>query len=135
MDAAQPDGHRCRRESYQTHAAARATGSRAAAQARLAEALEQLREQGLEVGGDVGAPDPVVAVVDAWDPRRHDEIIVSTQPDPAEAASAGAEHVAERRNRRASRSPGVLEISPAVDEEWCCCGALGDRCILREGVA
>ena len=55
-----------------------ATGGRAAAQARLADALEHLREHGLEVDGTVGDADPVAAVVDAWDPKLHDEIIIST---------------------------------------------------------
>ena len=57
-----------------------ATFGRAAAHARLAEALEHLREHGLEVDGSVGHADPVVAVTEAWDPKRHDEVIVSTLP-------------------------------------------------------
>jgi len=57
-----------------------ATRGRAAARARLAEALEHLREHGIEVDGNVGDPDPIVAIIDAWDPRRHDEIIISTLP-------------------------------------------------------
>jgi len=57
-----------------------ATGGRAAAHARLAEALEHLRALGLEVDGSVGDADPVIAVNEAWDPKRYDEIIVSTLP-------------------------------------------------------
>jgi non-heme chloroperoxidase len=57
-----------------------ATGGRAAAQARLVEALKHLRDHGLEVDGSVGDADPVVAVTEVWDPQRHDEIIVSTLP-------------------------------------------------------
>ncbi len=57
-----------------------ATTGRAAAHARLAEALEHLHEHGLEVDGSVGHTDPLVAVVEAWDPKRYDEIIVSTLP-------------------------------------------------------
>ena len=57
-----------------------ATFGRAAAHARLAEALEHLREHGLEVDGSIGNADPVVAVTEAWDPKRHDEVIVSTLP-------------------------------------------------------
>jgi pimeloyl-ACP methyl ester carboxylesterase len=57
-----------------------ATGGRAAARARLAEALEHLREHGLEVDGSVGDADPVAAVVDVWDPKLHDEVIVATLP-------------------------------------------------------
>jgi non-heme chloroperoxidase len=57
-----------------------AAGGRASAHARLAEALKHLRDHGLEVDGHVGDADPVVAVTEAWDPKRHDEIIVSTLP-------------------------------------------------------
>ncbi|MBV9415027.1 MAG: hypothetical protein JO363_08630 [Solirubrobacterales bacterium] len=55
-------------------------GGRAAAEAQLAEALEELRAAGLEVEGAVGNADPILAVTDAWDPKRYDEIIVSTLP-------------------------------------------------------
>ena len=55
-------------------------GGRAAAQATLSEALQRLRDVGLEIDGAVGNPDPIVAVIDAWDPKRHDEIVVSTLP-------------------------------------------------------
>jgi hypothetical protein len=55
-------------------------GGRAAAGDALTRALEQLREAGLEADGTVGAPDPIVAVTDVWDPKRFDEIIVSTLP-------------------------------------------------------
>ncbi len=55
-------------------------GGREQATKTLAAALEQLRQTGLEADGAVGAPDPVVAVTDAWDPKRYDEIIVSTLP-------------------------------------------------------
>lgn len=55
-------------------------GGRQAAQEMLATALERLREAGLSAGGSVGDGDPLVAVTEAWDPRRYDEIIVSTLP-------------------------------------------------------
>jgi hypothetical protein len=55
-------------------------GGRAAATKQLAGALESLRSAGLEAQGSVGPPDPIIAVTDAWDPRRYDEIIVSTLP-------------------------------------------------------
>ena len=55
--------------------------SGADAPARLDEALDRLRAAGLEnVEGRVGDPDPVVAVMDIWDPMKFDEIIVSTLP-------------------------------------------------------
>jgi hypothetical protein len=55
--------------------------SGAEARTRLEAALEQMREDGLEnVEGRVGDPDPIVAVMDIWDPMKFDEIIVSTLP-------------------------------------------------------
>jgi hypothetical protein len=55
--------------------------SGAEARLRLEDALAQMREAGLEkVEGSVGDPDPVVAVMDVWDPMKFDEIVVSTLP-------------------------------------------------------
>jgi hypothetical protein len=51
--------------------------------ADLKRALERLRAAGLDVSGKVGDRDPVVAVHEAWDPRRYDEVIVSTLPTGA----------------------------------------------------
>lgn len=53
-------------------------GGREAAEARLELALERMREAGLEVEGRVGDSDPIAAVYDEWDPRKWDEIVVST---------------------------------------------------------
>jgi hypothetical protein len=51
------------------------------ARKRLDEALAAMREGGLDnVEGRVGDPDPIVAVMDVWDPMKFDEIIVSTLP-------------------------------------------------------
>ncbi len=48
---------------------------------RLAAALERMQAAGLEqVSGQVGDRDPVVAVMEAWDPMKYDEIVVSTLP-------------------------------------------------------
>jgi hypothetical protein len=48
---------------------------------RLDTALERMRGAGLEhLSGAVGDPDPVVAVMEAWDPMKFDEILVSTLP-------------------------------------------------------
>jgi hypothetical protein len=55
-------------------------GGRGAADEQLEQALERLREAGLEVAGAVGDADPMIAVIEAWDPKRYDEIIVSTLP-------------------------------------------------------
>ena len=55
--------------------------SGADARGRLDAALERMRAAGLEnVSGHVGDPDPVVAVMEAWDPMKFDEILVSTLP-------------------------------------------------------
>ncbi len=53
---------------------------RAASRERLEEALELMRSHGLEAEGVLADSDPIVAVSEAWDPNRHDEIIVSTLP-------------------------------------------------------
>jgi hypothetical protein len=53
---------------------------RAASEQALAAACERLRDEGLEADGSVGNADPIVAVMEAWDPKRYDEIVVSTLP-------------------------------------------------------
>jgi len=53
---------------------------RAATAQRLERALEGLHEAGVPVVGVVGDADPMVAVQEAWDPRRFDEVIVATLP-------------------------------------------------------
>jgi hypothetical protein len=55
-------------------------GGRAAAHEALAAACERLREAGLEAEGSVGDADPIVAVTEVWNPKLHDEIVVSTLP-------------------------------------------------------
>jgi GABA permease len=57
-----------------------APGGREAGERTLAEALERLRTAGLNVAGSVGNADPILAVTDVWDPKKYDEIIVSTLP-------------------------------------------------------
>jgi hypothetical protein len=56
-----------------------AGGSEAASQ-QLQEALAKLSDAGLEAHGAIGHGDPMVAVTDAWDPKRHDEIVLCTLP-------------------------------------------------------
>jgi hypothetical protein len=56
-----------------------AGGGEAAAQ-QLQNALEKCADAGLQAQGAIGHGDPLIAVTDAWDPKRHDEIIVSTLP-------------------------------------------------------
>jgi hypothetical protein len=50
------------------------------AQYRLDLAIDQAREAGLRVTGVIGHADPVIAVSESFDPRKFDEIIVSTLP-------------------------------------------------------
>lgn len=55
--------------------------SGAEARERLEQALSRMQDAGLEkVSGSVGDPDPVVAVMEVWDPMQFDEIMVSTLP-------------------------------------------------------
>ena len=56
------------------------SAGREAARSSLDTALERLAAAGLEAAGSVGDPDPVVAVHEAWDPGRFDEIVVATLP-------------------------------------------------------
>jgi hypothetical protein len=58
-------------------------GGREGAESRLDAALQRMRAAGLEVEGEVGDPDPVAAVHDIWDPKRFDEIVISTLPTGA----------------------------------------------------
>jgi GABA permease len=50
------------------------------AQARLHQALDQLRAEGVEAQGDLGDPDPLTAIGDVLAEERFDEIIISTLP-------------------------------------------------------
>jgi len=54
-------------------------GSEAAA-ARLDIGLARMKQAGLQVSGAVGDHDPIAAVHDIWDPRRFDEVVVTTLP-------------------------------------------------------
>ena len=47
---------------------------------RLTGALERLHDAGIEAEGMLGDVDPACAVIEAWDPRKYDEVIVSTLP-------------------------------------------------------
>ena len=47
----------------------------------LRDAVETMRKAGLKnVQGRLGDPDPIVAVMELWDPMEFDEIVVSTLP-------------------------------------------------------
>jgi hypothetical protein len=51
-----------------------------AAEEQLRGIVAALRDDGLDVEGRVGDPDPFFAIHDAWDPRLYDEILVCTLP-------------------------------------------------------
>jgi len=53
---------------------------REAVRGRLDEALAAWREAGIEADGICGDANPMDAVAETWDPRHHDEVIVSTLP-------------------------------------------------------
>jgi hypothetical protein len=85
-------------------------------QARLQEALDLAHEADLEATGHVGSCDAFTAVLDAYDPARHDEILISTLPAStshwlridlparvARATGALVSHVAVRERRPAPR--------------------------------
>jgi hypothetical protein len=57
--------------------------ARERAEASLRTAIDLMRRRGLDVDGVVGDVDPVMAVHDVFDPRRFDEVIVSTLPSGA----------------------------------------------------
>lgn len=112
-------------------------GGRAAAVEKLNSALEHIRSAGLEAEGTVGNSDPCVAVTEAWDPTRYDEIIVSTLPMRfskwlhaglperiAKLTGAPVTHVVSRPPR-----PTVETVPPPPHEEH----ALGPLSVLGWG--
>ena len=56
---------------------------------RLDAALAAWREAGIEAEGICGDANPMDAVAETWDPRRHDEVIVSTLPGQSSRWIAG----------------------------------------------
>jgi hypothetical protein len=56
---------------------------RAEAQRRLDSAAASLEAAGIESEGTLGDADPIVAVQEAWDPGRYDEVVVSTLAEGA----------------------------------------------------
>ncbi|HWI08264.1 MAG TPA: hypothetical protein VNT54_12215, partial [Solirubrobacteraceae bacterium] len=66
--------------SVQVTIVAPADAGRAATAQRLERAIARLEADDVVVEGMVGHRDPLVAVQDVWDPRRFDEVIVSTLP-------------------------------------------------------
>ena len=56
---------------------------RTEAQRRLDSAAASLEAAGIESEGRLGDADPIVAVQEAWDPGRYDEVVVSTLAEGA----------------------------------------------------
>jgi GABA permease len=56
---------------------------RTEAQRRLDSAAANLETAGIESAGMLGDADPIVAVQEAWDPGRYDEVVVSTLAEGA----------------------------------------------------
>ena len=50
---------------------------------RVRAALDRLHEHGIEADAMLGDVDPCCAVIEVWDPRRWDEVVVSTLPTSA----------------------------------------------------
>jgi len=50
---------------------------------RVRAALDRLHEHGVEADAMLGDVDPCCAVIEVWDPRRWDEVVVSTLPTGA----------------------------------------------------
>lgn len=69
---------------------------------RMTHALERLQEAGIEARAMLGDVDPACAVIEAWDPRRFDEVLVSTLP---ESSSRWLEVGLPSRIRRAVDAP------------------------------
>lgn len=96
---------------------------RAGARRNLNIALRALREAGLDADGVVGTDsEPVIAAIEAFDPARHDEIVVATLPASlshwlrcdveariARATGALVHHVVAREARAA---PRVIHLEP-----------------------
>jgi hypothetical protein len=58
----------------------RSPGRSEEARGRLEAIVAGWRGAGLEAHGELGDSDPVVAVKEAWDPSRFDEVVISTLP-------------------------------------------------------
>ena len=80
---------------------------------RVNHALERLHADGIEAEAMLGDVDPACAVIECWDPRRWDEVLVSTLPS---ATSRWLKIDLPQRIRRAVDAPvTVVESRPAHD--------------------
>lgn len=97
-------------------------GARDEAQRRLETALSVARDAGLEADGRVGDPDPLVAATEAYDPQRHDEILICTLPSsashwlqidlPAQVSRATGAYVTHVVAREPRREPVAVHVDP-----------------------
>jgi hypothetical protein len=55
-------------------------GGQAAAEQALQQAMARFADAGLEASGQLGDPDPCLAVSEIWTPREFDQIVVCTLP-------------------------------------------------------
>jgi GABA permease len=60
-----------------------AYSERAQAERRLESAIASLSADGIPAEGTIGDADPIVAVQEAWNPGRYDEVVVSTLTEGA----------------------------------------------------
>jgi hypothetical protein len=74
----------------------------AEAEDRLARALAELREDGVEADGRLSNPDPFMAAHEEWDPATYDEILISTLP------SSKSRWLSSDLPRRIERHTGAL---------------------------
>jgi hypothetical protein len=80
---------------------------------RVNHALERLHAVGIEAEAMLGDVDPACAVIECWDPRRWDEVLVSTLPT---GTSRWLKIDLPQRIRRAVDAPvSVVESTPAPD--------------------
>jgi hypothetical protein len=80
---------------------------------RVNHALERLHADGIEAEAMLGDVDPACAVIECWDPRRWDEVLVSTLPS---ATSRWLKIDLPQRIRRAvDARVTVVESRPAHD--------------------
>jgi hypothetical protein len=78
---------------------------------RVNAALERLHAAGMEADAMLGDVDPACAVIEVWDPRRWDEVVVSTLPS---GSSRWLQIDLPHRIARAVDAPVVhIEATPA----------------------
>ena len=80
---------------------------------RVRAALDRLHAEGIEAEAMLGDVDPCVAVIESWDPRRWDEVIVSTLPT---GTSRWLRIDLPRRIQRAVDAPVTHVVSKSMND-------------------